>query len=244
VAEWGHIHLSRKFFDCDPFWNEDRPRTKAEAWIDMIQMAAWKERRFTIGQTIELLQRGEFQASVRFLAQRWRWGKHVVEKFLEVCQKGGRLTKRREGQAGAVYLLVNYEQYNPTTNGTGTPQNGVSGDTSGTPRGHLGDKTEEGKERKEGKSKNNGSHPTWLSPFSSLWTVGTPPFGQLAGVLKPLIATHNEAEVLEHWSRYLQSTEPKFWSPRRFQNTYNAWDAAVAVPGLKDEPGEDFYADG
>lgn len=135
MDEWGHVNISRKFFEEDAFWNEVRPRTKAEAWIDCIQLASWKARRYSIGLATEELQRGEFQASVRFLAKRWRWGKHVVEKFLEVAKKGGRLVVQREGQGGTVYLLVNYERYQGADENGGHPRGqaaGHLGDTSGT----------------------------------------------------------------------------------------------------------------
>ena len=76
-----------------------------------------------------------------------------------------------------------------------------------------------------------------MTPFSGLWTAGSPPFGQLAAVLKPLVAEHGEADVLTHWTHYLAGTEPKFWSPRRFSATYNTWGATVTnAAGLTDEP--------
>lgn len=97
------------------------------------------------------------------------------------------------------------------------------------------------RDREENISSDNGKHSkeTWLTPFSQLWTCGTPPFGKLASVLKPLVADHGEAEVLEHWTRYLAGNESKFWSVHRFSNTYNTWDASVKtkeVAGLRDEP--------
>src|SRR4051812_27229797 len=98
-------------------------------------MAAWRSWTRVIGQRTERLERGEFIASVRFLATRWRWGKHVVERFLEAAQKRGHILRQREGQGGAVYLVVNYGAKRSTSTEKGTP----TGTGAGTPRGHLGD---------------------------------------------------------------------------------------------------------
>lgn len=102
---------------------------------------------------------------------------------------------------------------------------------------------EESREETEVVAAKNGRHPTWLTPFSQLWTCGTPPFGKLSAVLKPLIAEHGEPDVLTRWTRYLVATEPKFWSVHRFSNTYNTWDASVQstdLAGVKDEPKLDW----
>lgn len=66
---------------------------------------------------------------------------------------------------------------------------------------------------------------TWLTPFADAWSgrCGKPPFGKLAAVLGPLVKQHEEPEVLARWSRYLNSTEPKFCSAHRFAETFNTW---------------------
>jgi hypothetical protein len=241
VAEWGHIKLSRKFFEHDPYWNEARARTKAEAWIDCIQMASWKPRKYAIGQAVEELGRGEFQASVRFLAKRWRWGKHVVEKFLEGAKKGGRLTVQREGQGGTVYLLVNYEAYQGDKERRGTPR----GTGKGTPRGHLGDKTEAIQaiqtEKIGTNGHTNGRPDTWLTPFAQTWEkrAGKFPYGKAAKPLRELVDQYGEPQVLDRWLRYLTDNDPKYWSVNRFCETYHRWDASVKTnerPDVKDEP--------
>jgi len=79
-----YIKLNRDYFNS-PFWNENRPRTKAEAYIDLFQMATVNEKTYTtsdLGTTINLT-RGEGVWSIRFLAQRWRWSRGKVETFLK-----------------------------------------------------------------------------------------------------------------------------------------------------------------
>lgn len=139
MAEWGYIALSRKFFQTDPWWNEKRPRTKAEAWIDCIQMAAWRPRRYSIGNTIELLQRGELLVSLRFLSKRWKWDKMKVSRWLASAEKVLRIVRQREIQGGTVYLLVNYDVYNPVTQ----PSETASETPKETDARQRRDKTEE-----------------------------------------------------------------------------------------------------
>jgi hypothetical protein len=138
VGEWGHVKISRKAYAQDQWWLEIRVFSKWEAWEDCIQMASWKPRTFAIGFEIERLERGEFQASVRFLAARWRWAKWRVEKFLEVCQNRGRLQRQRNGHGGAIYLLVNYAKYQDNPTDERTPERTVDR----TLNGHRTDKTE------------------------------------------------------------------------------------------------------
>lgn len=208
---WGHIKLSRRLFEEDEWWNEKRPRTKIEAWLDCIYMAAWKPRKFAVGFEVEQLQRGEFMASLRFLAERWQWAKRTVERWLEVGIKAGRLERRREGQGGTVYLLVNYEHYQGNDPIRETPAETAKE----PPERHRRDKTEAVKQVRT----------TWMTPFADLWSArcGNPPFGKLAAVLGPLVQTHEAPEVLNRWSRYLSATDPKFCSVHRFAETFNTW---------------------
>jgi hypothetical protein len=78
---------------------------------------------------------------------------------------------------------------------------------------------------------------TWLTPFGMPWQdrAGTPPFGQMARALKPLVEEYGEPEVLTRWLRYLGGTDPKFWSPSRFAATYKTWEHDPVIAGLTDE---------
>ena len=109
--EYGHVKLSRKFFASDPFWNERRVFSRSEAWVDLIQRAAWKDHTRLVGGAIIELSRGEILASIRFLAEAWNWGEQRVRTFIALLKKMDRILTQRETQAGTVYLLVNYDTY-------------------------------------------------------------------------------------------------------------------------------------
>lgn len=219
--------MSRKLFEEDPWWNEKRPRTRVEAWLDLIYLASWRPRRFAIGHEITELQRGEFIASLRFLAERWRWGKTAVSSFLGCAEKLGRIARQRDGQGGTVYLLVNYDHYQSPEPEGRTPDK----TERRTPRGHLADKTEAVKQEIPTKA-------TWLTPFSDAWKAkcGNPPFGRLAKELAPLVKELGEPEALTRWSRYLAQTEPRYCAPARFVAIHAAY-AGPRIVEMTDDYG-------
>lgn len=117
----GFIKISRKMFDgMDEIWSDPEDRfDKRSAWIDLIQMAAWKPYLY---RGRDQLQRGEFVASVRFLAERWKWPKSTVLDYLNMLKKAGRITGQRAGHLGTVYLLDKYDTYQSTPADGRTPE--------------------------------------------------------------------------------------------------------------------------
>lgn len=136
----GHIKLARKAFASDggdPLWLERREFSRWEAWVDVIQLAAWKPWRFVTRFGPIDLQRGEFVASLRYLADRWTWTVKKVRTWLDMLcgEKWARLRAQQETQAGTVYLIVNYERYQATDPEPGT-QKGTPEGTAGAQQGH------------------------------------------------------------------------------------------------------------
>lgn len=134
----GHIKLARKMFASNEDWLEPRVFSRFEAWVYMIQLAAWRQRRYQTTKygTIEL-ERGQFVASIRHLAGRWQWTVKTVRGYLAAGEKSGKIRAQQVTQAGTVYLLVNYDAYQSTPTDEGTAK--------GTPRAHLGHKREASK---------------------------------------------------------------------------------------------------
>lgn len=115
---WGHVKLSRKLFSGeDPFWEEDRQFSRAEAWIDLIQDASWRDRTAIIsGQPIQI-ERGQLVGSRRYLADRWNWSTWKVGKYLDLLEEMGRIradTEHENNHLGAVITIVNYDKYQAT----------------------------------------------------------------------------------------------------------------------------------
>lgn len=108
----GFIKLNRKSF-AHKFWTKARVLSEFEAWIDLIQSA-----RYDGAVTIEYIDgreikygRGQYPASIRYLAKRWSWGEKKVRAFLDELKKDGSITTD-SSQGMNVITLCKFDKYN------------------------------------------------------------------------------------------------------------------------------------
>lgn len=105
----GYLPLPRDFFTLF-LWDEKRSFSKAEAYLDLLQFAAFApSERFVSGKFIRL-DEGECIASVRFLAERWGWGKDKAAQFMKLLDDR-RLTKRETRQGETIVILCRYKDW-------------------------------------------------------------------------------------------------------------------------------------
>lgn len=145
--DFGHVKISRKAYASDPFWTEERPFSRWEAWEWMIQAAAWKPyRKLTKRSGLVELQRGETPPlAERFLADAWGWGsKNRARRFLELLEEMGRIRPAQRTADGTTYLLVNYDSYQSTHTADG-PQDEPEADQSRTSDGPVADQNRSSK---------------------------------------------------------------------------------------------------
>ncbi|HYF35443.1 MAG TPA: hypothetical protein VD994_09155 [Prosthecobacter sp.] len=135
MPEAGYITLSRKFF-THFLWNEDREFSRAEAWLDMIRMATFRDETVLIQGRSLSLHVGELAASVRYLNERWGWSKSKVERFLHTLEKN-RMIETRTETGHTVISLSNYARYNTTRD--------IDEDNDGTEAGQRRDESKNGK---------------------------------------------------------------------------------------------------
>lgn len=124
------------------FANE--PFTEREAWLYLIEHAAFEARSFRIGKHVVRAERGQLVTSVRFLASAWQWSKSRVDRFLKRLEIGT-MIGTVAGHDFTVISVCNYEQYQGSQEGSWDTVR----DTGGTPAGHQRDKSKEGKELNE-----------------------------------------------------------------------------------------------
>lgn len=219
-APKGHVKLARRAFDPvvgDPLWLEKREFSRWEAWVDVIQMAAFRARRHVTSYGTVQLQRGEFVASLRYLADRWTWTVKQVRGWISTLTKWARLRAQREEPAGTVYLIVNYDRYQTT----GADADDEKGTASGIERAQQGHKKEAVKQL-DGQNNTHGQSagalaPTpqvvhsWPAEGAGWWqeTVGRMPAGRFGKVLKPAVDQHGWPAVkiaLVRWVVEKQAT--------------------------------------
>ena len=160
----GYIAMSRDWQEHDVFGNDEFSRRDAWAWI--IAQAAWKPTASRIKGSKVDLARGELSYSVRFLAQKWRWSKSRVDRFIAVLREEGMIETRSKigtvaghsaGQGQSILTVCNYDKYQSPLKDERDNDEQKNGTTAGQQR----DKEEEGnKGRKEEKvmPENSGSY--------------------------------------------------------------------------------------
>ncbi len=133
--EKGFIRLSRSFFSNN-LWQATRAFSGCEAWLDLIQSARFEASQAvtsSIGGCEVTCGRGQYPASVRFLAKKWGRTEKWVRFLLARLKREGMITIDNS-QGISVITLVNYDRFNPIQDNTeenalGTP----SGTVKGTP---------------------------------------------------------------------------------------------------------------
>lgn len=127
--------------------------SRAEAWLWLIENAAWKPTRTRIKGAAVELNRGQLSFSVRFMADQWGWSKSRVDRFIavlreegmiETCSKIGTDGNHNAGQGQSVITICNYAKYQ---NGEDDRRDN-SGTTRGTTAGQQRDKEEERKKER------------------------------------------------------------------------------------------------
>jgi hypothetical protein len=112
----------------------DEPFSEREAWVWMICEASWKRREKRIGGTVVETERGQFAASVRFMAEAFKWSKSRVHRFLDRL-KNRDMIGTASGTGILVVTIRNYDKYQSGAEASGTLRERDTGqqrDSSGT----------------------------------------------------------------------------------------------------------------
>lgn len=112
MAQQGYILLSRSIQD-HWLW-EDEPFDKARAWIDLLMLANYEDKKIIYKGEVVLCKRGDVNLSLSYLAKRWKWSRHKVTDFLDLLERDKMVEQKRTVHR-TVITLVNYElhQFTP-----------------------------------------------------------------------------------------------------------------------------------
>ena len=106
----GFFKLQRRFFN-HYLWLEHREFSRAEAFLDLLQLAAYAHtRRLVKGVLLDFLP-GQLCGSERYLATRWNWSTKKVRNFLALLEVD-HMVIREKKREGSKLTIVNYESYN------------------------------------------------------------------------------------------------------------------------------------
>ena len=109
MSECGVFAVDRGIWEHDVLVDEN-PFSRRDAWLWLLSEAAWKpHRRRLAGRPVEI-NRGQFAASLRFMASKWRWSESRVRRFLTTLQNEGMIDATTD--AGITLLTVcKYDNY-------------------------------------------------------------------------------------------------------------------------------------
>lgn len=133
---WIRLHRSIQ----DHWMWKDEPYDKARAWIDLIMLANYEDKKTCYKGEIIICKRGDVNLSVAFLAERWCWSRHKVSDFLDALEKDGMVEQKRTVHRTTI-TIVNYRLYQDYEDS--------SKDSKRTVKGHQADIT-----NKDNKDKN------------------------------------------------------------------------------------------
>jgi hypothetical protein len=163
----GYIGLFRKFFNEHEFWKEKRKYSRAEAWIDLMQSARYKDEPETLydKRGVYVLEYGDVYISLRYLGERWQWSKNKVKGFLDYLEKRESISFKKKDSHRTIINIVNLKGYVEWIKGKRDSRGTVEGqsrDSEGTKKKKV---KKEKKEKKEIKTFSSDSIEYRLAEF-------------------------------------------------------------------------------
>lgn len=197
----GYIKLHRGVAD-NPLW-EKEPFSSAQAWIDLILAANFKDKTIYIRKTKFEVKRGQLAWSMLTMARRWKWSRGKVIRFLKDLESEHMIVQQT-GHLTTVITICNYEKYQgfDTTDDT-------TGDTT---RGTTGSTTDGTQHKNVKKGKNN-----YTADFELAWAEypkregGNPKPSAFKAWNARLNDGHGANEIIEGVRRYARFCRAKGW---------------------------------
>jgi len=135
----GYILLHRKLFDNPLYVSE--PFNRALAWIDLLLLANYRESYYYVRGVKITVKRGQLGWGLDKLANRWRWSRGKVERFLCDLETEQQIV-RQKNNVTTLISITNYEDYQ--TNGKA--DNKANSKASSKADGHIIKKDNKDKE--------------------------------------------------------------------------------------------------
>lgn len=148
------IYVPREIFEVDKFGRE--PYSKREAFLDLVQMAAYEDSEtFVNGYRYER-SRGDVIVSKSFLSKRWGWSVDKVRRYTTYLERNGWCKCRRDDQCNQPITLISIVSYDVYQGCTTTPDT-TDDTTPATTSGSTPDTQYKEKEKEETNNKTNSS---------------------------------------------------------------------------------------
>lgn len=104
----GWILLYRQLTDSW-VWQE-KPFGVGQAWVDLLLLASWKERKARDGDQIRTRERGSVNVSKKWLADRWGWSRQKVDRILQLWEKD-KMVEIESSSKGTHIRVINWDTF-------------------------------------------------------------------------------------------------------------------------------------
>ena len=104
----GWILLYRQITDSW-VWQE-KPFGVGQAWVDILLLASWKERKAREGDQIRTRERGSVNVSKKWLAERWGWSRQKVDRILSLWEKD-HMVEIKSTNNGTHLRVINWDTF-------------------------------------------------------------------------------------------------------------------------------------
>ena len=108
MSDKGWIKLHRQLQEC-PMWYSER-FSKGQAWVDLLLLANHKDKKILFNGEMIVIKRGQYLTSMVKLAEKWKWSRPTVVKFLNLLEKDKMIT-RSSDNTKTLITIENYEIY-------------------------------------------------------------------------------------------------------------------------------------
>lgn len=109
TIDQGWVKLHRQLFD-NSIWLEE-PFTYGQAWIDLFANANHKPSTFFIKRQEVSLKRGQIAWSEVHMAQRWKWSRNKVRRFLKSLKTKQQIEQHNIRYLTSIITILNYDKY-------------------------------------------------------------------------------------------------------------------------------------
>ena len=111
MEKGGYIKIYRKSEEDELYFSE--PFSKWQAWCDLIQLALYHDKVFFVRGVRINGKRGCVYTSRRELAERWKWSRGKVDRFIYYLAKVDKVEPHNTTVKGCI-VICNYDKYQGT----------------------------------------------------------------------------------------------------------------------------------
>lgn len=104
----GWIALHRSIAN-DPMWTSEK-FTDAQAWVDMLLSANFKDGSFIVKRQTVSVKRGQLGWSMATYEKRWRWSRNKVRRYFSMLEKDGKISTETN-HLTTIVTICNYDKF-------------------------------------------------------------------------------------------------------------------------------------